>query len=43
MKDEKKALYENKAKFILGQILDQYETWFNWMLRRLDRYIDVGL
>lgn len=36
-------MYESDVKFALNQILQQYQTWFDWLLMRLDRYIDVGL
>lgn len=41
--DKKREMYESNVKFALNQILEQYQTWFDWLLMRLDRYIDVGL
>jgi len=41
--DHKKQTYETKAQKMLGQIINKYESWFDWLLKRIDQYIDVGL
>lgn len=28
---------------MLTDIIDKSESWFHWLLKRIDKYIDVGL
>lgn len=41
--DQRRKMYESKAKLMLTDIIDKSESWFHWLLKRIDKYIDVGL
>lgn len=41
--DQRKKMYENQAKFMLTEMVDKYESWFDWVLKRIDNYVDGGL
>lgn len=41
--DERKKKYQNKAKFMLTEMIDRSESWFDWLLKRVDTYLEGGL
>jgi hypothetical protein len=36
-------LEQQKARLVIMQLIANSETWFNWLLKRVDKFVDGGL